>query len=167
MYLALQWELPTKPCCTSPVLAIPGWWGLRLRLPFREHIYLRMLIVHLTMFWKHSIHTSSFRVGTKPKALSRYTHFGITRRVNDNNPCTLNHHLESIRTDSVKLITESPTELYWRIALTLRVFTCSTWINDLTFNWNRCGFRISKYGNPIPVSSKPNAILMSKLYLRV
>ena len=37
---------------------------------------------------------------------------------------------------SVKLITESATELYRRIALTPRVFTCSTSINDLTFNWN-------------------------------
>ena len=69
---------------------------LEVTITFKEHIYLRMLIVHLTMFWKHSIHTSSFRVRTKPKALSRYTRIGITLRVNDDNPCTLNLLLEPI-----------------------------------------------------------------------
>ena len=47
---------------------------LEATITFIEHVNLRMLIVHLTMFWKHSIHTSSFRVRTKPKALSRCTH---------------------------------------------------------------------------------------------
>jgi len=119
---------------------------LEAAITFIEHIYLRMLIVHLTMFWKHSIHTSSFRVRTKPKALSRYTHYGITHRVNYDNPCTLIHHLESI-----SAIPSTHYGITHRVILTYSPYTSSLHLLHLdtrpNVNLDRCGFRISKYGN--------------------